>query len=122
MTAWGQLSEAHAADGGAGLAVLSESFSSPTLARLASELRARYPRLQWATYDAVSDENRLAGLRSATGRDLDLMLRLDRASVILALDADPLLDRPGDDPSRARLRGRKACGSLRWRDEPALRR
>ena len=52
------------------------------------------PRLQWATYDAVSDENRLAGLRHATGRDLDLMLRLDRASVILALDADPLLTDP----------------------------
>ncbi|HUF23921.1 MAG TPA: TAT-variant-translocated molybdopterin oxidoreductase [Vicinamibacterales bacterium] len=91
VTAWGQLSEAHTADGGAGLAVLSESFSSPTLARLTSELRARYPRLQWATYEAVSDENRLAGLRSATGRDLDLMLRIDHASVILALDADPLL-------------------------------
>ncbi len=94
VTAWAQLSQAHAADGGASLAVLSESFSSPTLARLASELRARYPRLQWATYDAISDENRLAGLRRATGRDLDLMLRLDRASVILALDADPLLTDP----------------------------
>jgi molybdopterin-containing oxidoreductase family iron-sulfur binding subunit len=94
VAAWGQLAEAHAADGGAGLAVLSESFSSPTLARLASELRARYPRLQWATYDAVSDENRVAGLRSATGRDLDLMLRIDQASVILALDADPLLTDP----------------------------
>ena len=94
VTAWGQLAEAHAADGGASLAVLSESFSSPTLARLASELRARYPRLQWATYDAVSDESRLEGLRHATGRDLDLMLRLDRASVILALDADPLLSDP----------------------------
>ena len=34
VTAWTQLSEAHAASGGAGLAVLSESFSSPTLARL----------------------------------------------------------------------------------------
>jgi len=94
VTAWGPLSEAHAADGGAGLAVLSESFSSPTLARLASELRARYPRAQWVTYDAVSDENRIAGLRQATGRDLDLMLRLDRASVILSLDADPLLTDP----------------------------
>jgi molybdopterin-containing oxidoreductase family iron-sulfur binding subunit len=94
VTAWGQLSQAHAADGGAGLAVISESFSSPTLARLVSEFRARYPRTIWATYEAVSDENRLAGLRSATGRDLDLMLRLDRASVILALDADPLLTDP----------------------------
>jgi MoCo/4Fe-4S cofactor protein with predicted Tat translocation signal len=94
VTAWGQMSEAHAGDGGASLAVLSESFSSPTLARLASELRTRYPRLQWATYDAVSDESRVAGLRHATGRDLDLRLRLDRASVILALDADPLLTDP----------------------------
>src|SRR3954468_20000465 len=94
VTAWGQLSEAHAADGGAGMAVLSESFSSPSLARLASELRARYPKEQGATYDAVSDENRLAGLRQATGRDVDLMLRLDRASVMLCLDADPLLTDP----------------------------
>jgi molybdopterin-containing oxidoreductase family iron-sulfur binding subunit len=94
VTAWAEFSKAHAADGGAGLAVLSESFSSPTLARLASELRARYPKVQWATYDAVSDENRLAGLRQATGRDLDLMLRFDRAAVILALDADPLLTDP----------------------------
>jgi MoCo/4Fe-4S cofactor protein with predicted Tat translocation signal len=94
VTAWGQLSQAHAADGGAGLAVLSESFASPTLARLASEFRARYPRAIWATYEAVSDENRLAGLRSATGRDLDLMLRLDQASIIVALDADPLLTDP----------------------------
>jgi MoCo/4Fe-4S cofactor protein with predicted Tat translocation signal len=93
VTAWGELSKAHAADG-AGLAVLSESFSSPTLARLASEFRARYPRAIWATYEAVSDENQLAGLRSATGRDLDLMLRIDQASVILALDADPLLSDP----------------------------
>ena len=94
VTAWGELSKAHAADGGAGLAVLSESFSSPTLARLATEFRARYPKATWATYDAVSDENRLAGLESATGRDLDLMLRIDQASVILALDADPLLTDP----------------------------
>ena len=94
VTAWGELTKAHATDGGAGLAILSESFASPTLARLASELRARYPKLQWATYDAVSDESRVAGLRLATGRDLDLLLRLDQASVILALDADPLLTDP----------------------------
>src|SRR5438874_3280094 len=106
VAAWGQMSQAHAADGGAGLAVLSESFSSPTLARLASELHARYPTSQWATYDAVSDETRLAGLRSATGRDVDLMLRLDRASVILALDADPLLT----DPEMIRHAGGFASG------------
>ena len=94
VTAWGPLSQAHAADGGAGLAILSESFCGPTLARLAGELRERYPKMQWATYDAVSDESRLAGLKSATGRNVDVMLRFDRATVILALDADPLLTDP----------------------------
>src|SRR5687768_10132615 len=94
VTAWAELSKTHAADGGAGLAVLSESFSSPTLARLASEFRTRYPKATWATYEAVSDENRLAGLRSVIGRDVDQMLRFDQASVILTLDADPLLTDP----------------------------
>jgi len=94
VTAWGQMTQVHAAGGGAGLAIISESFCSPTMARLISELRVSYPRVQWATYDAVSDENRLAGLRQATGRDVDLMLRFDRASVILTLDADPLLSDP----------------------------
>ena len=129
VTAWGQLSKAHAADGGARLAVLSESFSSPTLARLAAELRTRFPKVQWATYDAVSDENRLAGLRQATGRDVDLMLRLDRASVILCLDADPLLTDPETirhargfaDGRRAGV-FRKPGAGLQRRDEPALRR
>ena len=131
VAAWGQLSGAHAADGGASLAVLSESFSSPTLARLASELRARYPKMQWATYDAVSDENRLAGLRQATGRDVDLLLRLDRAAVILCLDADPLLTDPemirharGFAAGRQRASGDGQGRLLRQaqgRDEPALR-
>src|SRR6266567_4410880 len=44
VAAWGELAKAHEADGGAGLAILSESFASPTLARLASQIRARYPR------------------------------------------------------------------------------
>ena len=94
VAAWKALAKAHAADGGGGLAVLSESFSSPTRARLMADLKAKYPKAQWATYDAVSDENRLAGLKQAAGRDVDLMLRFDRASVILCLDADPLLTDP----------------------------
>ena len=122
VTAWGPLAEAHAADGGAGLAVVSESFSSPTLARLASELRARYPKLQWATYDAVSDESRVAGLRQATGRDVDLDAPARSGLGDSRPRRRPAPDRPGDDPSRARLRGRKARGRFRRRHEPALRR
>jgi molybdopterin-containing oxidoreductase family iron-sulfur binding subunit len=91
VTAWGELSKTHAADGGAGLAVIAESFASPTLARLTAELKTRFPKSLWATYEPVSDENRLAGLRQVVGRDADRVLRFDQASVILCLDADPLL-------------------------------
>ncbi|HEX4565014.1 MAG TPA: TAT-variant-translocated molybdopterin oxidoreductase [Vicinamibacterales bacterium] len=94
MAAWLQLSKTHDADDGAGLAVLTASHASPTQARLASDLHDRFSKMRWATYDAVSDENRLAGLRQVTGRDVDLVLRFDRAAVILALDADPLLSDP----------------------------
>src|SRR5258708_34516184 len=72
VTAWGQLSGAHASDAGAGLASLSESFCSPTLARLASELQGRYPRLQGVTHNAVSDESPRALRRSSPERDRDL--------------------------------------------------
>ena len=94
VTAWADLAKTHDADGGAGLAVLSESFASPTLARLKEAFHARYPRARWATHESVSDENVLAGLKSATGRELETVLTVDRAAVILALDADILLTDP----------------------------
>ena len=94
VAAWGKLAELHATDGGASLAVVSESFASPTLARLKAEFHARYPRAQWATWEPLNDEHRLEGLRTVAGRDVDLVLRLDQAAVILALDADPLLTDP----------------------------
>src|SRR5258706_683000 len=64
VTAWGPLSEAHASDGGAGLAILSQSCSSPTLARPASGLPGRYPRLRWPSNDPLTDRHRARGLRS----------------------------------------------------------
>ncbi len=88
VAAWAELAKTHDADGGAGLAVLSESFASPTLARLKDAFHSRYPRARWATHESVSDENILAGLKSATGSELEPVLKIDRAAVILALDAD----------------------------------
>ena len=122
VTAWGPLAAAHAADGGAGLAVLSESFSSPTMARLAAELKARYPQSHWATYDAVSDENRLAGLRQATGRDLDLLLPLRPGLGDPRPRRRPAPDRSGDDPALAGLRRRTARGAVERQHESPLRR
>jgi molybdopterin-containing oxidoreductase family iron-sulfur binding subunit len=98
VAAWGELDKKHAADGGAGLAILTPSFASPTRARLLEALRSRFPKVRVAVHEPVSDENVLAASRSAAGRPLQPVLDLAAASVILAIEADLL----GCDPEDVR--------------------
>ena len=95
---WGELEKAHLADGGASLAVLTPSFASPTRARLLESFKSRFPKARVAAYEPVSDENVLAAAKSPTGRPLQPVLHVDKASVIVALDADIL----GCDPDDVR--------------------
>jgi len=75
-------------NGGAGLAVLSESFNSPTLARLRREFEQAFPQAQWVAWEPISDENIYAGLEAATGQKLKPVYAFDKAKVVLALDCD----------------------------------
>ncbi len=77
-----------AADGGAGLAVLSGAYSSPTLARLAAKLAERFPAARWAVHEPVGDDNVFAGCEMATGQPCRPVYHLDQARKIVALDAD----------------------------------
>jgi len=86
--AWAALEKEHLAAGGAGLAVLSESFASPTLARLRAAFLARFPKATWAVWEPVSDENVVAGVARAAGRPLETAVDVGRARIIVALDAD----------------------------------
>ena len=109
VAAWKELEKAHLADGGAGLAILSESFASPTLARLRSVLLNRFPKATFAVWEPVSDENVLAGIKEATGRDLEPQYDLGRARVIVSLDADLfLLDPESIRHGRGFAAGRRA--------------
>jgi Fe-S-cluster-containing dehydrogenase component len=78
--------------GGAGLRILTESVSSPTLASQIRDLLKRFPSAKWHQWDPVSRENAKAGAKLAFGRYVDAQYRLDRADVILSLDADFLCD------------------------------
>jgi molybdopterin-containing oxidoreductase family iron-sulfur binding subunit len=80
--------------GGRGLAFLSETTVSPSLAALRNEVRREFPRARWVEYDAVSRENAVEGSRIAFGRPLRTQLRLEQADVIFALDCDFLLTEP----------------------------
>ena len=91
VTAWQGIEAAHLANGGAGLAVLSEPFASPTLARLKSALMERFPAAHWTAFEPLSDENIHHGIEAATGSVRLPVHRIERARVILALDSDFLL-------------------------------
>jgi len=84
--------------GGHGLSLLTGHITSPTMLRLIAELRARLPGLAWHAHEAAGTGNSLAGAALAFGRPLAAVQRLDRAAVVLAIDADPL--GPGPDQIR----------------------
>jgi len=73
---------------GQGLAVLSESFNSPTLARLKAEFLRQFPLATWGVYEAVSDETMYNGVRVTSGQMLQPVYHIEKAQVILALDSD----------------------------------
>ncbi len=92
---------------GAGLRVLTETVTSPTLARQLRDLLKKHPRATWVQYDPDGRDNVRAGARLAFGEIVEPLYRLAEAKVILALDADlfgrgPARLRHARDWSRAR--------------------
>ncbi|NOZ73972.1 MAG: TAT-variant-translocated molybdopterin oxidoreductase [FCB group bacterium] len=88
---WKQVSSDAKAKQGEGLAILSGSFTSPTLRRLQAEFKTTFPKARWYTHEAVSDHNILAGLRRATRKPVQPVYHFEKADVILSLDSDFLL-------------------------------
>ena len=77
---------------GSGLAFLAEPYESPTRDRLVAEIRAKYPKARWVTYDPVGPTP-----AAVYGEGVLALPRFDRAKVILALDHDFLgVDATGD--------------------------
>jgi len=105
---WRTLEPDYKKSGGEGLALLTEPFGSPTLARLKKEFQRVYPKAHFVSYDAVSQENRDAGLKEATGRPMQPVYELEKADVVLSLDMD-FLQTEEDSARHARqfARGRR---------------
>jgi Fe-S-cluster-containing dehydrogenase component/anaerobic selenocysteine-containing dehydrogenase len=79
---------------GAGLAVLAEPSSSPTLASLHARLTSELPEARWFEYEPLSRDSEREGARLAFGRPLRPVLELERARVVLCVDADLLEEHP----------------------------
>jgi molybdopterin-containing oxidoreductase family iron-sulfur binding subunit len=79
---------------GAGLAVLTEASSSPTLTALRDRVLKAFPQAGWYEYEPLSRDNEREGAKLAFGQPVRTHLALDKARVIVCLDADPLADHP----------------------------
>jgi molybdopterin-containing oxidoreductase family iron-sulfur binding subunit len=79
-------------DGGAGLRLLTGAITSPTLSAQLDALLRRYPQARWHVHQAAGNDNAASGTKLAFGMPLSIRLDLNRAQVIVALDADFLSD------------------------------
>jgi molybdopterin-containing oxidoreductase family iron-sulfur binding subunit len=88
LTAVKSALSAQSATRGAGLRVLTETVSSPTLAAQIRQVLTEYPEARWIQWEALPPDNRRAGARLAFGRAVEALYDLTSADVILSLDAD----------------------------------
>jgi molybdopterin-containing oxidoreductase family iron-sulfur binding subunit len=73
---------------GAGIRVLSRTFSSPTLADQKKAFLAMYPEAKWHVYEPINRDNVLEGAKLAFGQPVETRYDFSKADVILSLDAD----------------------------------
>ena len=79
---------------GAGLRVLTETVTSPTLAYQIKALLKEFPSAKWHQYEPANRDNVLEGSLLAFGEFVETQYRFEKASVILALDCDFLTSGP----------------------------
>jgi MoCo/4Fe-4S cofactor protein with predicted Tat translocation signal len=73
---------------GAGIRVLTRTTSSPTFADQMQSLLKIYPQAKWHVYEPVNRDNVYAGAQMAFGQPVETRYDLEKADVILSLDAD----------------------------------
>jgi MoCo/4Fe-4S cofactor protein with predicted Tat translocation signal len=73
---------------GAGIRILTPAVSSPTLADQLRSLLKLYPQAKWHVYEPINRDNVLEGAKMAFGQPVETQYKLDKADVILSLDAD----------------------------------
>ena len=79
---------------GSKLAVLIESTSSPSTARMKDLFLNKFPKSAWYEYEPISRDNEPAGIKLATGQAGRTMLHLDKAAVVVNFDCDFLGGHP----------------------------
>ncbi len=84
-----------AADGGAGLCILTTTLTCPTQGDLLQKVLQRFPKASWHQWSAADHHQRRAGLLRAYDKPVDITYDFSKADVIVSLDCDFLSQFPG---------------------------
>ena len=80
---------------GAGLRILTQTVTSPTLGAQLQALLAQYPGMRWHQWDAVNADDAREGGRLAYGSYVHTYYDFTKANVVVSLGADFLAQGPG---------------------------
>src|SRR5712691_2651717 len=103
---------------GAGLRLLTETITSPTLGAQIQALLAAYPGMEWHQWEPANRDNAREGLRMAFGGYANAVYHFDKANVVVSLDSDFLASGAGhlryarDFMSRRRVRNGKTPSKI----------
>ena len=81
--------------GGEGLAILTETVTSPTLGWQLDRLLRSLPKAKWHQYQPLARDSAREGARLALGGPVDTIYDFSQAEIVLALDAEFLVGLPG---------------------------
>ncbi|MBT4136652.1 MAG: 4Fe-4S dicluster domain-containing protein, partial [Candidatus Latescibacteria bacterium] len=95
-------------DQGAGLRLLTETVTSPTLAAQIQDLLKKYPKAKWHQYEPNGRDNVRDGSRLAFGEVVETQYDFSKAKRILSLDSDFT----AVGPASVRYAGQFAAGRL----------
>ncbi|MCF6285667.1 MAG: molybdopterin oxidoreductase, partial [Candidatus Hydrogenedentes bacterium] len=79
---------------GAGLTILTETITSPTLQGQMAQLQQRFPEMHWRQHDPMSGKNARVGALQAFGEYVETKIDFTKAKAILSLDANFLVEGP----------------------------
>src|SRR5581483_808830 len=86
LTAIREVVQQQEAKGGAGLRILTESISSPTLADQMRTILTAMPQAKWHTWEPAAAHYARAGAQQAFGQAVNTYYDLSKADVIVSLD------------------------------------
>jgi molybdopterin-containing oxidoreductase family iron-sulfur binding subunit len=99
---------------GAGIRILTETFTSPTMADQVKQVQALFPDAKWHQWEPTGPHNVRAGAMQAFGQFTNTYYNLANTNVVVSIDADFLASGPGSFryarqfAARRRVRGNQA--------------